>query len=113
MKIIRKNRKGIKIEHNRKLLLVIVLLIILLIVLIWFIVKNDKLNKVNQGISQECSADEDCVPATCCHPAECVPAEKAPDCKNIMCSMVCSGPLDCNAGRCGCIKGKCTVISNK
>lgn len=110
MRIIRKKRKGIKIEHNRKLFWLIILLIALLAILILFSVKN---NKPNQNASQECIRNEDCAPATCCHPSECAPAEKAPSCRNIMCSMVCSSPLDCGAGKCGCVKGACEIIPNK
>ena len=40
MKVQRKKRVGIKIEHNKKLFYVIIGLIILLIVLIYYIVQN-------------------------------------------------------------------------
>lgn len=113
MKIIRKKREGIKIEHNRKLFWIIIVLLVVLILLIYFIAQSDKEKGPSQNLSPECSKDGDCVPATCCHPTECVPAEKTPSCKNIMCSMVCSGPLDCNAGYCGCVKGKCEVVPNR
>lgn len=108
MKIIRKKREGIKIEYNKKLFWIIIVLLAILILLIYFIAKNDKADKEGG----ECKIDEDCAPATCCHPDSCAPVEKAPECKNIMCSMVCSGPLDCNAGSCSCVKGKCEVIPN-
>ncbi len=58
-----------------------------------------------------CSQDSDCVPSTCCH---------APDCANrvainrtvctLLCTDVCSGPLDCGAGTCGCVNGGCAVV---
>jgi hypothetical protein len=106
MKIIRKKRQGIKIKHNSKLFWIIILLIIALIILIYFIIqKNPK-----QATDIE---KKNCVPATCCHPDECVLAEQAPNCKNTICSMVCSGPLDCNAGHCEFINNKCTVIPNE
>ena len=106
MKVLRKKREGIRIEHNKTLFWIIILLLILFVILIYFIVNN----KTDKEAS-ECSADEDCVPATCCHPDSCTTVEKSPDCEKIMCSMVCSGPLDCDAGYCGCVKGKCEVIN--
>ncbi len=58
-----------------------------------------------------CSQDSDCVPSTCCH---------APDCANrvainrtvctLLCTAVCEGPLDCGAGSCGCVSGRCAVV---
>jgi len=105
--------KKVVIHHNKKLFWVIIVLIVLLIVLIWFIIKNDKLNKPSQNPNSECTKDRGCVPAACCHAESCVPVEDAPKCKGMMCSMVCSGPLDCDAGHCGCVKGKCEVIKKK
>lgn len=104
-----KKRGGIKIEHNKKLFWVIVLLIILLIALILLIIRSDKEEKE----AGECKTDSDCVPATCCHPDACVPKEKAPNCDRVMCSMVCSGPLDCGAGYCGCVGGKCNILKKE
>jgi hypothetical protein len=66
--------------------------------------------KTNMGKLNECLNDNDCFPATCCHSSECVSLEKIPNCKGILCSMDCSGPLDCGAGYCGCVKNKCQVI---
>ena len=54
-----------------------------------------------------------CVPASCCHATECVLASEAPDCSDIMCTMVCSGPLDCGAGHCEYIKGECEVVKDE
>ena len=108
MKIIRKKEiNKIKITHNKKLFWIIILLIIALIILIYFIIQNNK----NDGeINPE---KKNCVPATCCHPTECVLAEQAPICKNTICSMVCSGPLDCGAGHCEFINNKCEVVSDE
>lgn len=75
------------------------------------IYSNEFIIKDREKSEKECTKDSDCVPATCCHPDSCTIKEKAPDCKNIMCSMVCSGPLDCAAGYCGCVEGKCEVIN--
>ncbi|MEM4265930.1 MAG: PKD domain-containing protein [Candidatus Woesearchaeota archaeon] len=56
----------------------------------------------------ECDEDSDCAKAQCCHAADCVIKEKAPDCSRIMCTMECMpGTLDCG-GSCACIAGRCT-----
>jgi hypothetical protein len=59
---------------------------------------------------KECSADKDCVPATCCHPTDAVTRENAPDCSGVLCTADCQpGTLDCNQGEIKCIQNKCTV----
>lgn len=56
-----------------------------------------------------CKADEDCVPATCCHADSCVNVENKPDCTGIMCTMECApGTLDCG-GKCVCEGNVCTA----
>ena len=57
-----------------------------------------------------CDKSSDCVPAGCCHPAACINSAYKPDCTDIMCTMVCSGPLDCGAGSCGCVEHSCAVV---
>ena len=64
-------------------------------------------------IQNNSNEKKNCVPATCCHPTECVLSEQAPDCSKAICTAVCSGPLDCNAGHCEFINNKCAVISNE
>ena len=59
---------------------------------------------------RSCTTDEDCVPAQCCHPASCTGNAAAPSCGNVMCTMSCEGPIDCGAGSCGCVNGKCGII---
>jgi hypothetical protein len=59
--------------------------------------------------AQSCTVDDDCVPAQCCHPTSCINRAEQRVC-NVMCTMSCEGPLDCGAGRCGCVNGKCSVI---
>ncbi|MFH0961485.1 MAG: hypothetical protein V1820_02275 [archaeon] len=57
-----------------------------------------------------CSTDSDCVPASDCHPSSCInQAYYKPS--NRACTAVCMGPLDCGAGTCECIVGKCSVVS--
>ncbi|HII14932.1 MAG TPA: hypothetical protein HA362_01345 [Nanoarchaeota archaeon] len=60
-----------------------------------------------------CTAKEDCVAASCCHPLSVVNKAYAPDCSGIMCTMVCSGPLDCGAGSIECVDGKCVIEASK
>ncbi len=102
-------KRKFRIQHNKKLFWVIIVLLIALIALIWFIVQKGE----GEESVVECSADDDCIPATCCHPDSCVSKEQAPDCSIMGCTAVCSGPLDCGAGNCGCVKGKCEVISKE
>lgn len=94
---------GAKKKRIKKLFWSIIILIIFFIILITFILKNQG------GITED---SLECVPATCCHPTECVSSEQAPDCSEIFCTAVCFGPLDCGAGNCEAINGKCEVVSN-
>jgi hypothetical protein len=64
---------------------------------------------VSPGPAQECTSNEDCVPAECCHPSSCTAAVVKQAC-NLMCTASCQGPLDCGAGSCGCVKGKCSIV---
>jgi hypothetical protein len=61
--------------------------------------------------SQSCSSAEGCVPAQCCHPTSCINKAAAPSCDNVMCTMSCEGPIDCGAGSCGCVNGKCGIVA--
>jgi hypothetical protein len=110
MKLSRKRGiNRIKVEHNKTLFWIIISLIILLAILIYFIVR---VNKNAEGNQEECSADSDCIPNSCCHATGCMPKENVSVCR-VFCTQVCSGPLDCGAGSCGCIKGKCRVVPSK
>jgi hypothetical protein len=56
------------------------------------------------AMPQQCTADADCVPATCCHSTICVNKQDRPtDCANKVCSDPVCAPytLDCG-GTCGC-----------
>jgi hypothetical protein len=57
----------------------------------------------------ECSSDTDCIPAECCHPSSCTALVTKRVC-TLLCTASCEGPLDCGAGRCGCVNGTCSVI---
>ncbi len=56
-----------------------------------------------------CEADSDCVGSECCHPTSCINKMYKGVC-NLLCTQDCVGPLDCGAGRCGCVDNKCAVI---
>jgi len=59
---------------------------------------------------QSCTAVDDCVPAECCHPTSCINKINERACNNVACTKSCEGPIDCGAGRCGCVSGKCSVV---
>ncbi|MDD5193755.1 MAG: hypothetical protein PHF67_04185 [Candidatus Nanoarchaeia archaeon] len=109
MRIERKGADKISISHNKPLLILIIILIIILGFVIYSILKN----KSENVIEKECEIDEDCIASSCCHPESCTIKDKAQVCEKIFCSQVCSGPLDCGAGHCGCVEGKCLVVENK
>jgi hypothetical protein len=55
--------------------------------------------------------NEDCVPASCCHPTDCVNIANKQDCKGIMCTMECKpGTMDCGQGYCDCVNNECKAI---
>ncbi|MBS3087627.1 hypothetical protein J4226_03460 [Candidatus Pacearchaeota archaeon] len=85
-----------------KLIWIIVVIKILLIALFfWF-----SLEIGSYGIR-----DEDCVAASCCHAVECIGIANAPDCSGTFCTMECKdGAMDCGAGHCGVVDGKCGVV---
>ncbi len=56
-----------------------------------------------------CTNNLQCVPAQCCHPTSCINVIYKEPCTEI-CTMECREPLDCGAGHCGCVDGKCQVI---
>ncbi len=63
---------------------------------------------------KQCSADRDCVSAQCCHAADAVNKDYAPDCRGILCTQVCQpGTIDCNQGEIKCIKNECAVVLNE
>ncbi|HMA05654.1 MAG TPA: hypothetical protein VKO45_06980 [Methanomicrobiales archaeon] len=57
---------------------------------------------------QACTTDSDCVPNLCCHPTNCINRAYKGVCTEL-CTNVCSGPIDCGAGHCACVKGRCGV----
>ena len=59
--------------------------------------------------AESCMTLDDCVPAQCCHPTSCTNKANKGVC-NLMCTMSCEGPIDCGAGSCRCVNGKCSVV---
>jgi hypothetical protein len=55
-----------------------------------------------------CTTDSDCVPAQCCHPTSCMNKAYKHVC-TLLCTASCEGPIDCGAGSCGCVNGRCSV----
>ena len=57
---------------------------------------------------------EGCVPASCCHAAECVWESDAPNCSGRICTMDCrAGTIDCGQGQCEVVGGACEVVWNE
>lgn len=57
-----------------------------------------------------CRSNSDCSPAQCCHPDSCIIRTQAPDCEGVFCTQECRlGTMDCGAGYCACIEGRCEV----
>ena len=63
-----------------------------------------------RGDLRQCETNEDCAPAHCCHPTACVPITEKPACGDVLCTMDCSGPMDCGAGSCACLNNRCSVL---
>ncbi|MBI5871836.1 hypothetical protein HZB88_02010 [archaeon] len=62
----------------------------------------------------ECLSDSDCVPDACCHPTGCALKDKALDCSDVYCTMICDeNSMDCGQGSCICKEGKCSVEWNE
>lgn len=62
-------------------------------------------------VEKQCSADDDCVAATCCHPSDAVNVDNAPICKGKLCSQECrEGTIDCGQGTIACVEGECKAV---
>jgi len=64
---------------------------------------------------RNCSLEkEKCVPTECCHASSCVLESEAINCEMVFCTMECrGGTMDCGAGYCDFINGKCEVVWNE
>lgn len=62
-------------------------------------------------VTNESEESLECVKATCCHATECLPADQAPDCLDILCTQECvPGTIDCGQGSCQELKGECKLV---
>jgi len=87
-------------------LVVLFVLIILAASFLWIKIVNDS--------KEELINDKGCVPSQCCHASECVSKQDAPTCSNSFCTMECrEGTMDCGAGHCEYLNGKCGVVWNE
>jgi len=92
------NKKGVFV-------MLIIVGVLLVVGFFWF------MGNLDEEDGAVCFVDEDCVPISGCHPAGCVMKENLSESVDTMiCTAVCSGPLDCGAGSCGCVNNRCEVI---
>ena len=101
------NIKEVKMKNVYNWKLLVIILGILFSLVIYLDYKKD----ISYSI-KECVQNTDCAPKCGCHPDSCVSIEKKDNCEKMFCSQDCSGPLDCNAGYCGCVNNKCQVVNN-
>jgi hypothetical protein len=76
-------------------------------------VSDETLNGNSSDVTANayCSANSDCVAASCCHPKTCVVKSGAPSCSKVFCTEECaSGSLDCGQGSCACVENKCKAV---
>lgn len=60
---------------------------------------------------KSCNADNDCLPAQCCHTADAVNKENSPDCSGVLCTTDCQpGTIDCGQGEIKCVSGECKAV---
>jgi hypothetical protein len=58
----------------------------------------------------ECKSKDDCIPAQCCHPTNCIAGPRDKPC-NLLCTQECMpNTLDCKQGYCDCVSGKCEAV---
>lgn len=95
------------------ILVIIAILIVSAFVLLGTERRPEDKNKTDIK-SGECSTDEECVPASCCHAASCVAKEQAPQCSGVYCTQVClPETLDCGQARCACVEKRCRAVKNE
>lgn len=111
---------------KEKKVIMIILVVILLIALFSyvfgkkiFISENVIENKSISGFLDNnterdyCDSNNDCVPASCCHPKSCVVKSSAPKCGRIFCTQECApNSMDCGQGSCACQENKCVTVFN-
>ncbi len=88
---------------------IIIVVVLLVVGFFWFTSQMEGDRETEED--ERCVSDDECVPASGCHPSKCINQENyiAPS-EQMFCSTVCSGPLDCGAGSCGCVNDKCEIV---
>lgn len=95
-----------RINHIRVIAVVIAALILFSLILLFF--------RLRDNLSENFGEVLKCVPDKCCHASGCVLEQNAPDCSNSICTMECrEGTMDCDAGHCEYLNGKCEVSWNE
>lgn len=81
--------------------------VLLLIALLIFIISCSE----DIPSDKQCTSDDDCVAATCCHANDSVNKDHAPDCSTSICTLNCApDTLDCAQGEIKCVDNQCTAI---
>lgn len=95
--------------NKRGLISEIIVIVVLLIVgFFWFV------GIFNGDSLKDEIVREKCVPDSCCHASKCVWEGEAPNCSRSFCTMSCEPEtMDCGAGKCGIVDGKCEVVWNE
>jgi len=88
------------------------LIIVFIIAAVIVIGINIVTEQIGSNVPAEfaCNTADDCMPKEACHATSCVAQGFEENREGILCSQVCSGPLDCGAGECGCVQGRCQII---
>ncbi len=93
-------------SRNQVIIAVTAAAFVALIILVAFLMRSPEISNGEEDSKRELV----CVPAQCCHPTSCVPADQAPDCSETFCTLECRpGTLDCGQGSCQAVEGKCEV----
>ncbi|HOW37152.1 MAG TPA: hypothetical protein PLK34_02800 [Candidatus Pacearchaeota archaeon] len=93
--------------NNIRIISVTIAVLILLSLILLFLKLRANSSENPEGILE-------CVPDKCCHASECVLKQDAPECSSSFCTMECrEGTMDCGAGHCEYLNGKCEVVWNE
>jgi len=99
-----------KKKDIKEIFIIALFIVVVLLIILCFC--SNKFNNYEEK-TNECNADSDCIPASCCHASSCINAENAPKCDGIFCTMECaSNTLDCGQGSCKCKNNKCSADFN-
>lgn len=105
-----------QVKKEKVVKAVILAIVALLIISIFLLLGAERGPEQNNADikTRECSTDEECVPASCCHAASCVINKRAPQCSGVYCTQVClPDTLDCGQARCACVEKRCRAVNNE